>query len=148
MSDANNNNAPEPAQQNDDNDNDNEYDNEENIVRFTVQFKDDIRAYIEKDDKQTQLNAELKQIRAEKAEIQKRVLQFMEDNNVPMFKTQNGGGFERKIRKTSKSLNKDTLASTLVKSGQLKDASKVDELITYVWNERPKQEKVELLRKK
>ena len=71
----------------------------------------------------------------------------MVDHKLPLFDTKDKGLFKSTTKKETKGLSKELIVNALSKCGQLKDPGKVNEVVQYIYDSRPTEQKTVLVRK-
>ena len=116
-------------------------------VTFTDAFKTAVISYCEKDDERMKLQKKIKGIKDDLKDLEENIVQFMENNNLPVFDTGEKGLFKSGTKKKTGGINKKLIIEALGKCGQLKDIAKAEEVAEYIYNSRSK-ENVKFLSRK
>jgi septal ring factor EnvC (AmiA/AmiB activator) len=116
-------------------------------VVFTDAFKNAVRDYCEKDDQRMKLQKQLKDLRADIKDLEDTIVDFMKDNNLPVFDTGEKGLFQSKTQKQRKGLSKQLIIDALKSCEHLDDPTKAEDIAAYIYEKRPIEEKHVLQRK-
>lgn len=108
-----------------------------NDIVFTDKFKNAVREYCEKDDQRLKLQTQLNKVRKEIKDLESDIMEFMENNHLPIFDTGEKGLFKSATKKKTGGINKKFLVESLGKCGQLKDPKKAEEVVNYIYDSRP-----------
>lgn len=114
---------------------------------FSDDFKKAVRDYCNKDDQCIALNKQLKLLKSEIKDLEEVIIKHMVDHKLPLFDTKDKGLFKSTTKKETKGLSKELIVNALSKCGQLKDPGKVNEVVQYIYDSRPSEQKTVLVRK-
>lgn len=113
---------------------------------FSEEFKNAVREYCTKDDQCLTLKKQVKTLQSELKDLEEVIVKHMQDHKLPLFDTKDKGMFKSQTKKETKSLNKELILNALVKCGQLKDSTKANDVVDFIYSSRPTESKTVLVR--
>jgi hypothetical protein len=114
-------------------------------ARLSADQRSILQRYIAIDDEISVLNAQIKDKRAERKQLEDELLVLLRKMDVPVQMGTTIIGTKKKS--TAESLTQRVWVEKLMKSGQLKDPSKAEQLVKTIYKNREKTEDYELVRK-
>lgn len=113
---------------------------------LSAEQRSEIQRYIQLDNQIAQLNAQLKNLRAERKDLEDSVLATIRPLRSASVRTRDNVVLRVKKKKKKESLNQKVWAKKLAESGQLRDPSKATDVVKYVYKTLATTEDYELVR--
>jgi len=104
-----------------------------------------IKLFFQKDNERIDLANAKRQVENDLKGLKDKLIDWMKENGETYFNTPTGS-IELKTRQQKVGIKKDIILQGLKDCGQLKDVNKAEEVVAQIWNNRPKEEKIELKR--